>query len=217
MEQTTKLVKSNSRNDLLKFIAVIAMIVDHIGSIFLPQFIFLRVIGRIAFPIFAASIAEGYQYTKNFDKYILRLLGFGIISQIPFAMLFEKNELNVMFTFVLALMLIFFLDRKNYFFAGAILVLVYFVDTNYGMYGVAMSAFFYFLRSKKIWLIISLCAITIWYCLYYSNVWQLFALGGFLAAMYLPRDLIKIKLPRYFFYWFYPVHIVILLILKQIL
>ena len=52
-------------NDRLKIIAAAAMLIDHIGAYLLPQVRILRIIGRIAFPIFAFMIAEGCRYTKN--------------------------------------------------------------------------------------------------------------------------------------------------------
>ena len=68
----------------LKILAIIFMTIDHIGFILFPKIDILRVIGRIAFPIFAFQVGISFENTKNKEKYILRMLIFTIISQIPF-------------------------------------------------------------------------------------------------------------------------------------
>ena len=65
----------------LKIIAVISMLIDHIGYILLPEVAFLRYIGRLAFPIFAYMIAEGCRYTKNRAKYLGMIAGMAVIFQ----------------------------------------------------------------------------------------------------------------------------------------
>ena len=67
----------------LKLIAIITMTLDHIGIFFLlpPTYYLFRIIGRLSFPIFAFLIAEGFNYTKNIKKYLVRLLIFSIISE----------------------------------------------------------------------------------------------------------------------------------------
>jgi len=98
----------------LKIIAIISMLIDHIGLILLPsgnlQYLF-RSIGRIAFPIFCFLLTEGYSHTSNLKKYILRLSAFAIISEIPFDLaingsLFDFSHQNVFFTLLLGLILI---------------------------------------------------------------------------------------------------------------
>ena len=74
---------------VLKMIAIISMFIDHIGYVIFGKFSYFNYIGRLAFPIFAFQISEGYIHTKNLKKYFLRLFLFAIISQIPF-MLFHN-------------------------------------------------------------------------------------------------------------------------------
>ncbi len=69
---------------VLKLIAVFSMTCDHLSYLIFGRFSFLNLIGRIAFPIFAYQITEGYIHTSNLKKYFLRLALFGVISQIPF-------------------------------------------------------------------------------------------------------------------------------------
>ena len=73
------------------------MLIDHIGAVFYPQVTLFRIIGRIAFPIFAYQIGVGYKNTKNLRKYLLRLLLVGIISQVPYSLLFTTKTLNIFY------------------------------------------------------------------------------------------------------------------------
>ena len=72
-------------NFTLKIIALSAMVVDHVGHVFI--FSALRYIGRIAFPLYAFLIGEGCRHTSNIKKYLSRLFVFAIISEIPFDLL----------------------------------------------------------------------------------------------------------------------------------
>ena len=68
----------------LKILAIIFMTIDHIGFTLFPSNLLLRYIGRLAFPIFAFQMGNGFYHTKNKEKYIFRMLIFTVISQIPF-------------------------------------------------------------------------------------------------------------------------------------
>ena len=93
---------------VLKIIALINMCCDHISYLLYGGFSHLNYIGRIAFPIFAFQISEGYIHTHNLKKYIVRLIIFAIISQVPYAWFgycfFSKMSLNIIFTLILGLL-----------------------------------------------------------------------------------------------------------------
>ncbi len=141
---------------VLKIIAIITMFIDHVGYAILGKFSFLNYIGRIAFPIFAFQISEGYTYTRNLKKYFLRLFIFAIVSQIPF-MLFGKiisNDftLNIFFTLLLGLISIYIYDKSKCKIVGiisAILIgfLSEFAHCDYGFYGVAIIFLFYVFKN----------------------------------------------------------------------
>jgi hypothetical protein len=82
----------------LKILACLAMSVDHYGIMFAPDSIGYRIIGRIAFPIFAFLVAEGASKTHDMQKYLARMFLFALISQAPFAWALPEHGLNIFFT-----------------------------------------------------------------------------------------------------------------------
>ncbi|HYE12075.1 MAG TPA: TraX family protein [Patescibacteria group bacterium] len=129
------------RNDTLKLLAFVTMLVDHIGYMFFPNEILFRIIGRLAFPIFAYQIALGYSRTSNLKKYVLRLSLFALITQIPYSFFnpdiqFNLIHFNVLFTFIVAIGLIFVYDM------GILKLKSFIKDKNYKhlLYGILLLA-----------------------------------------------------------------------------
>jgi len=100
----------------LHVIAMLLMLGDHLWATIFPYMEWLTCIGRIAFPLFAFLITEGYVHTRNFKKYLLRLFVFAIISEIPFDFLYGSTwfypfHQNVLWTFLLALLFMKGMDK----------------------------------------------------------------------------------------------------------
>ncbi len=108
-------LKKPINGTILKVLAMVTMLCDHIFGIGLSDAEWLHVLGRLAFPIFAFLIAEGYAHTKDFKSYCLRMLGFALLTEIPFNLmmggLIHPFHQNVMFTFLLSLLLLRAVDR----------------------------------------------------------------------------------------------------------
>lgn len=134
--------------EILKWIAIITMTIDHVGAIIYPTQIVLRYIGRLSFPLFCYLIALGVESTRNIEKYFMRLFIFSIISQVPFylALGFKPFEtLNILFTLSSGVLFIHFLKKKDPLlilplFAAAIL------NFDYGIYGTLSIGCMYLLR-----------------------------------------------------------------------
>ncbi|MGE5630691.1 MAG: TraX family protein [Caulobacteraceae bacterium] len=129
------------RNDMLKLLALATMLVDHIGYMYFPNEILFRIIGRLAFPIFAYQIAVGYSRTYNLKRYVLRLLIFALITQIPYSFFspdikFNPIHFNVLFTFVAAIGLLCVYDN------GILKIKSFTQDRNYKhlLYGIFLLA-----------------------------------------------------------------------------
>jgi len=100
----------------LKMIAIVTMLVDHIGAGLFPDIIWLRAVGRLAFPIFAFFIAEGYAHTRSVKRYAVRLGVFAAVSEIPYNMLhsyriFDPDSQNIFFTLLIGLLAIYGIGR----------------------------------------------------------------------------------------------------------
>lgn len=164
----------------LRFIAMFFMLLDHMWATVVTGNNWMTYVGRMAMPIFAFLVAEGYVHTKNLRKYKLRLLLFGLISEIPFNLmvaggLFFPFHQNVMFTLLLGLLAIERIDgiRKNLTPKGIIangllglgicvLSVITFVD--YNITGVLTVVMFYMLRSipfAPIWQLLGMILINI--------------------------------------------------------
>lgn len=92
----------------LHILAMALMLCDHLWATLFPQQEWMTCLGRLAFPIFAFMIVEGYFHTKNVRKYWLRLGFFAVLSEIPFNLIYGSAAFypfhqNVLWTFLLGL------------------------------------------------------------------------------------------------------------------
>lgn len=104
----------------MKLLAIVTMFIDHAWATFPNMPDWMQYVGRLAFPIFAYQIAEGYIRTSNIKKYLLRMLIFAVISEVPFNLMMSGSVIypfdqNVLFTFLIALLAITLIEhiRKN--------------------------------------------------------------------------------------------------------
>ena len=93
-------------NNALKILASIFMVCDHVGVILFPNILWLRIVGRLAFPIFAYLIAEGAKYTRNKARHLLTMLAFALVIQVVYFIYQPSNEMSVLVTFTLSLAVI---------------------------------------------------------------------------------------------------------------
>ena len=149
----------------LKIFAIAFMLCDHIWAAGILPYNILTYIGRIAFPIFAFQIVEGFYHTKDIKRYLRRLFLFALISEIPFNMViggsfFYPFHQNVLFNFFLSLEIIRVIEwakKKGKFFhviiASACAIIGYFLGfltlVDYFGYGILTVLVFYFARDSK--------------------------------------------------------------------
>ena len=226
--------------DILKLIAVVTMFIDHIGSIIFPHIMFLRIIGRISFPIFAFMIAEGCLHTSNKIKYFINLLMFGFATQFIKIIFNDNDDLNIMFTFAAAVMIIFVYDifidscknnnAKSAVYSVLLLVViiaaVYCINLKipfqYEIYGCTAPLIIYLskyikyndLNALHIKILLLILALTSIY-MYYGGV-QIYAYLSVFVLMLYSGKKGKI-LPKYFFYAFYPLHLLLIYSIKYLI
>ena len=164
---------------VLHIIAMTLMLMDHLWATLLPAREWLTCAGRVAFPIFAFMAVEGYFHTRSFKKYILRMLLFAVLSEIPFDLMyggtwFYPVHQNVLWTFLLGLLGVWLMEQvrkkgKTWMYllvcvlvvlAGLVLGTLCMVD-YYGV-GVLTVFVFYFLHGRKWWCFLGQLAALYW-------------------------------------------------------
>jgi len=215
----------------LKLIAIATMFIDHAGYILYmyDEAVFMRYIGRIAFPIFAFLIAEGCKYTGDIKKYTMRLFVFALISQVPFALFTGLGVFgykNIFFTLgiaVLCIMAYKVVKEKydNSILHIAVAIILCFVGytaanelwTDFGGRGVVLIILLYLSGRKEIQLVVLLSFMLI---MYSDNMG--FLIGGMASiipiALYNRRQ--GYKANKWLFYGFYPMHLLLLVAARYI-
>ena len=228
----------------LKLIAIITMFIDHIGAAILENSVIssyiishtsftpenwlsfdliFRLTGRIAFPIFCFLLVEGFLHTKNVKKYALRLGMFCLISEIPFDLAFYQQPFsythqNVFFTLLIGLLVLIGLKQfegasKGIFrilcvLAGALVAT--FLQTDYSAYGVCVIVLFYIFRKRPIIRNISTMLV-----LFLCSPLEITGIAALIPIhLYNGKRGSSIK---YFFYLFYPLHLLLLYGIGQLL
>ena len=145
----------------LKIIAILSMVIDHCAYFLMehgtPLYGVMRCFGRIAFPVFAFLIAEGFAHTRNRSHYFLTILGLAIISEIPWYLLngYDGTH-NVMFTLAIGVAALTVFDRLCehrplcVIVISLLLALAYWTGVDYDWRGVLMIVLFYMLRRQTI-------------------------------------------------------------------
>lgn len=232
----------------LHIMAMVFMLCDHLWGTVIPGNDWLTFIGRLSMPIFAFMIVEGYFHTKSLKKYVLRLLIFAVISEIPFNLamgsrLFYPVHQNILWSFLISIGLIHLNEKVrekklwlriivglSTVLAGFVSGLITMVDYHHA--GILTVLAFYFFRERKWWGYIGQAL-----CLWYINTELLGGLGYeinlFGETFFFVRQGIAVlslipiwlyhgrqghhsKAFQYVCYSFYPVHLLVLGLIKML-
>jgi hypothetical protein len=221
----------------LKALACLIMLIDHVGYVFFPNVLWLRVIGRLAFPLFAYFISEGYRRTRDITDYLGRLILFALIAQLPFMYAFNTKSLylNVFFTLSMGLYAIYNYDKnKRLYMVIIIAAACQMLNTDYGAYGVLLVFVFNKYHNDFKAMIKNVILLTIITQLAQAGIAYINTPAAYLSRSLLFTlgiqplclfSLIFIKLYngergaklKYLFYAFYPVHLIVLGIIRDII
>ena len=211
----------------LKWIAIITMLIDHLAAVLLPQtspaWMVMRIIGRLAFPIFVFLLVEGFHHTKDVNKYLIRLGIFALVSEVPFDLAFygtviEFTHQNIFFTLFLGLACIYLMSLvekkygKNVFMTNVLngvitltfCIIAFFLRTDYSYAGILLIAAFYLFRGNKVLQTFTLFFVSAFII---GNI-NVFATLAIIPIAFYNGE--KGKSMKYFFYIFYPAHLLIL-------
>lgn len=188
----------NQKTNFIKWLAVITMTIDHIGFFLFPGVMWLRIIGRIAFPCFLYTTIQGVSVTRNFPNYWLRLVGTGVVSILVTSLF--GNIWNILFS--LAIFSLSLYDRR---FILPGLLLANF--TEYGLYGFLLGWAIKITVDGNRWL--GMALILLLHLPEFGSV-QFFAVFALLPFC-LPFPYKLPRLPKWLGYAYYPIHQLILI------
>lgn len=216
---------------VLKYIAVIAMLIDHVGAFILEDmyginstiYILSRSIGRIAFPIFAFLLVEGFKKTKNRKKYFINLLIFALLSEIPFDLankgsLMDFNQQNIFFTLLTNLTMLCVIegmkiDKTDLKAIAEILIVLLFslvsmlFKFDYSFFApLVVYSYYKFYGNKKMRFLASELSL-------YFEAFSLVHVSNILIYYYNGK---RGRQNKYFFYFFYPLHLLIIYFFTKI-
>ena len=241
--KSTRSIAGNTNTSLLKVIALVFMFIDHAGKMCFPAVPEMRMLGRIAFPIYCWCLVVGASHTRSFPKYLGRIALIGLISQPLYmaALNHPWSDFNIFLTLFAAVLGLWGLRARRCFshlWAPVLaLVLAQALGVDYGWKGVLLVFLLWAVRDSRA----GIAAVMVAFCLYWgsssSSVTQVFglsltpltrsAIGGMLtpflrlqglALLALPLMLVKLpgrwRLPRWTGYALYPAHLALLIALE---
>lgn len=205
----------------LKVIALISMTVDHIAYYLMDHgtllYDVMRTVGRMAFPIFAFLLVEGYDHTRSTRKYALNLLAFALISEIPWWLLNHDNTHNVFFTLLLGLIAIEGIKKpgkKPLLWAVlmiTICTIAMFLHVDYEYSGILLIYAFHIFQPDKV----TKCLLATLFMYQYGVIGLWLGLAVILCYNG-QRGFIKGQYTKYLWYAYYPLHLMTITILLQV-
>ena len=201
----------------LKIICMIAMTINHIG-VFMSQKTQLntlvtygyKFIGMIVFPILLYLLVEGYTYTSNYRRYLKRIGFICILSIIPFRLMIP-NQMNVMWTLFVCLIALETMKKNPIltFIIGYMCT----IFSDWGLFAIPL-LYLYIYTTREI-AFATLLSVQMLPALITMNAFETYAPLGIILASYLlmwynNKERIKHKWINYLFYWYYPIHLLIL-------
>jgi len=218
---------------VIKIIAAASMLIDHMGLLLFPKYRFMRILGRLAFPLYAFCIAEGFYYTRDRKRYFLQIFVLGLACQIVYFIADGSMYLGVLIAFSLSILLMWALDGVKKSLAAkdgtvkasalfvlglaAVAALCHYITVEYCVIGIMLPVLAFVSDKKWVRLglfslgLVALCAV-----IYSSGGldvqwWALVTLP--LLALYNGKPG-KYRM-KYFFYIFYPAHLAILYLIAM--
>jgi hypothetical protein len=216
--------------ELLKIIAIVTMVLDHVAEILYPDLLILHVIGRLSFPLFAYLVVLGIESTKKPRKYMVTLICFAAISQVPYYLAFgiqPFERLNILFSLFLSAVTIYFYNKRSVLaFVPLLLSIVLMTEGSY--YVVLTAVGMRLLKDKPILGALALVALNLQF-LFIPDIESQIQILALLAVpliflhidnrlkkvIVIPENSLAYSTRKYFFYFFYPLHLALLFLIRM--
>lgn len=204
---------------------MITMLIDHIGAVWFEDQIIFRIIGRLAFPIYAFYVVQGMHLTSSRKRYMIRLGWLALISQIPYSLLFDTLAVNVIGTFFICVLALYgFMETRlaMMFRWTSLLVAVVLLEVlrcDYGVYALILMMIYTYARGFFIFIgHVSLNVVYISAAL--TSIIQAWSILPSVLFSLNERFVTKIRnsrSPKLLWRSFYPLHLLALLIIRTIM
>lgn len=225
-------------HNTLKWIGVVTMTIDHIGYFLFPEIRLLRIIGRLAFPIFAYLFSQSFRYTENRNRLLGRLVLFAVIGQLLIITAEVTSFVNILFLFALAWVALLASDHGYWIIGLLVAIIAELAGVDYGAYGILTILIFDHFHGQRRAQLLGFAGLTA--LLVFSDLAALYGWNGFLllwetgtrgigiymvqayaVLAVIPLVFYFYKAPKnknawfsvanqYFFYIYYPVHFALL-------
>lgn len=199
----------------MQLIAMITMLVDHMGIVVFENLIWLRMIGRIAFPIYAYALVQGHLHTRSRPRYLARLFFLALLSQIPYQLALNPDGLNVIATLFMAAAVMQMMDQtvSPWIKGGIVLaagMVMQLFPFDYGAYGLLMVLIFRWFAGER--LLFAHLLLNLLYMLAYGpgGLLQMLSIVPTLLVVYGPalwRRLEQARVRKWMWRLFYPLHL----------
>ena len=201
----------------LKLLAMLTMTLDHIGVQLFPGVLWLRIVGRLAFPIYAYMIAEGCAHTRNRRKYLLQMAGLALLCQLVYFFAMGSLFQCILVTFTLSILLIYACDTGSRPLTALALLGMAFVTValprmlpgtdfaiDYGFFGVLVPVAVYLGKTHREKLLFTAGALV-------ALAWSVGDIQWYSLAALLPLALYSgqrgKRRMKWLFYLYYPLHL----------
>ena len=215
--------------ELLKIIAIVTMVSDHVSKILYPDLLLLQIIGRLSFPLFAYLVVLGVESTKKPRKYMATLLSFAVIAQFPYFLAFgiqPFDRLNILFSLFLCAVTIYFYNKRSP--LALVPLLLSIILMTEGSYYVVLTAVgMKLLKDKPKIGALALVALNLQFLFIpdFESQIQILSLlavpliflhikGRLKKEILIPENSLAYSTRKYFFYVFYPLHLALLFLIK---
>ncbi len=196
----------------MQMLAMLTMLIDHIGLVFYPEDPLWRLIGRIAFPLYCYALVQGYFRTRDIYKYLTRLFVIGLVSQPLYMWGLGADNINVIGTLFVSLTALYLCDKLGHpllraLLIGGFAVLLTLLPFDYNAYGMLLVVIYRYLQSHAA--VAAHLAMNIAYWLYAGWFLQMFSAIATIAIYYWPfllRRFEEARVPRWMWRSFYPAH-----------
>jgi hypothetical protein len=215
--------------ELLKIIAIVTMVSDHVGKILYPDLLLLQIIGRLSFPLFAYLVVLGVESTKKPRKYMVTLLVFALISQVPYYLAFgiqPFDRLNILFSLFLCAVTIYYYNKRSL--LALVPLLLSIILMTEGSYYVVLTAVgMKLLKDKPKIGALVLVALNLQFLFIpdFESQIQILSLlavpliflhikGWLRKEILIPENSLAYSTRKYFFYVLYPLHLALLFLIN---